>query len=196
MVRIGEADMDKYEILALAFLALCAIPVLYLLFFVGRIIAAAISDHRNRDQMAKDAEAFDRMVESVKSIPLAEAKAEAEALFGRPSGFSRAAPTDTTPIPGLSNDLQAFFARHGEVTAEEGEVSISRGDIEPYGHDESFLRLGQDGEHTHLAAKPNESAVYVVADDVPKAKQVEEQFPSIYHYLLFVDRRERVVRVE
>jgi hypothetical protein len=186
---IGEAAMDKYEILALVFLVIAAIPVLYLLFFVGRIIAAAISDYRNRDQMAKEAEAFGKMVGDVKSIPLPKARAEAEALFSQPSGFTRAAPADATPIPGLSAELQEFFALHGDVTAEEGEVSISRLEIAPYEHDKSFLRLGQDGEHTHLAAKPGESAVYVIADDVPRAKQVEESFPSIHHYLLFVDRR-------
>lgn len=181
--------MDKHEILAVVVIAIFAVPVLYLIWFVGRIIADAISDHRHRDEMQRDAEAFGKMVEAVKSIPLDEAKDRAEALFGQPCGFSRSAPTDKTPIPSLSPGLQEFFASHGEITAEGGEVAIGRQDIQPYGHDKSFIRLGQDGEHTHLAAKPGNDAVYVLADDVPKGKQVEDEFPSIYHYLLFVDGR-------
>lgn len=184
--------MDKHEILTVVVIAIFAVPVLYLIWFVGRIIAAAISDHRHRDEMRRDGKAFEKMVEAVKSIPPAEAKARAEAMFSQPSGFSRSAPSDKTPIPNLSPGLQEFFALHGEVTAEMGEVVISRQDIQPYEHDRSFIRLGQDGEHTHLAAKPGEDAVYVLADDVPKGKQVEDEFPSIYHYLLFVDGRKRI----
>ena len=71
--------MDKYEILALVVIAVFAVPVLYLVYFVGRIIVAAVSDHKNRDQMKQDGEAFEQMVEAVKSIPLADAKARAEA---------------------------------------------------------------------------------------------------------------------
>ena len=181
--------MDNYEIIALVVIAVFAVPVLYLVYFVGRTIVAAISDYRNRDERKQDGEAFERMVEAVKSIPLADAKDRADALFSQSTGFSRSAPTDTTPIPSLSPGLQEFFALYGEITAEGGEVVISRQDIQPYEHDRAFIWLGRDGVHTQLTAKPGEDAVYVLADDVPKAQQVEDHFPSIYHYLLFVDRR-------
>lgn len=183
--------MDKYEIIALIVIAIFALPVLYLIYFVGRIIVAAVSDRRNRDQMRRDAGAFEKMVAVVKSIPMPEAKARAEALFGQSKGFTLSAPSDKTPIPSLSPSIQEFFASHGEVTAEGGEVVISRQDIQPYEHERSFIWLGRDGEHTHLVTKPGEDAVYVLADDVPKARQVEDEFPSIYHYLLFVDERDR-----
>lgn len=184
--------MDKYEIFALVFIVIAAIPILYLLYFVGRIVVAAVSDYRNRDQSAKDAESFRRMVESVNAIPLAEARVEAEALLQNGSGFRYSTLPAGKPAPGLSDDLQEFFAKHGEISVEEGEVWICGSEVKAYEYDKAFLRLGQDGEHTHVAVKANQPAVFVVADDVPRAEAVEEEFPSIYHYLLFVDRRGRL----
>ena len=181
--------MDKYEIIALVMIAVFAVPVLYLLVFIGRIILAGISDYKNRDQMKKEVDCFQQMCEAVKAIPLNDAKEEVKFLFLQPEAFKLASPSDTTPISNLSNELQDFFAVYGEITAKDDEAIICRKEIQPYKRDKSFIWLGQDGEHTHLVAKPNEDAVYIVADDVPKAQQIEDQFPSIFHYIVFVNRR-------
>ena len=81
---------------------------------------------------------------------------------------------------------------YGEITVKDDDAIICRDEIQPYKRDESLIWLGQDSEHTHLVAKPNEDTLYIVADDVPKAKQIEDQFPSIYHYIVFMNRRSRL----
>ena len=46
--------MDKYTIIALIFIALCLIPILYLLFFIGRIIFCIIQERIMKTTILND----------------------------------------------------------------------------------------------------------------------------------------------
>jgi hypothetical protein len=126
----------------------------------------------------------------ISSLPLQDARATAEHALRDPVRFECAEEAwDGGEIElGLPPLVRQFFGQYLSVVSLSTSAELCRDGIAPVAADSKYLRIGADGEHTHLAVLPGEETVYVLADDVPAEEQVEDTFPSIYHYLAFLGR--------
>jgi len=94
----------------------------------------------------------------------------------------RPAPTDA--LSSLGPALRQFFSRFESVKEIRGETALDRGEIGPSTLRAGFIKVGTDIEHTEIVARPKEDLIYVVDGTEPIDLQVEEGFPTIYHYLV------------
>lgn len=92
------------------------------------------------------------------------------------------APTDS--LNSLGPVLRQFFLRFKKVTEIKGETSLDRSEIAPSTLCEGFIRIGTDMEHAEIVARPNDDVIYAIDGTEPQGHQVEEGFPTIYHYLV------------
>jgi hypothetical protein len=53
------------------------------------------------------------------------------------------------------------------------------------------LRLGQQYEHTPLVVAPGSERILVVADDDEATAPPEREYPSVWHWVLWMERNER-----
>jgi hypothetical protein len=87
-------------------------------------------------------------------------------------------------LQSLGPELQKFFSRFEAVREIKGETSLDRKQIGASTLREGFLKIGTDMEHTEIVARPNEDPIYVIDGTEPEDEQVEEGFPTIYHYIV------------
>lgn len=127
----------------------------------------------------------------IRALPLEEARSAAEAALSDPTKFQRAEkhPPSSTDISELALELRSFFERYARVASRGACIAeLDRQQIRASQILDGYITIGIHVEHTELAVKPGDETIWVLADDVPSEEAVEDDFPSIYHYLLFVDR--------
>ena len=78
-----------------------------------------------------------------------------------------------------------------EVPGREECADIS--ELQPVEWAPEHLYLGIDGEHTHLAVRAGDESIYVLTDAVPDEDRVESVFGSIYHWVLWLERKESLL---
>ena len=117
-----------------------------------------------------------------------DARVAAESVLAKPR-FIRVVRWSAPPTPRreLAPALRAFFGSVQRV--EGGEQELDAAEIERLEWAPGYLRLGTDSEHTHLAIRPGDEAIYVLADDVPSADRVESVFATVYHWVLWLERK-------
>lgn len=136
----------------------------------------------------KSGELYGRIEEELataRALPLREAEEKALSLLrdgGKYRVVEKPSPTDTT-YP-LGPVLRQFFSRFEKVTEIKGETSLDRGEIRPSTLRDGFIRIGTDIEHAEIVARSAEDVIYVIDGTEPEGPQVEEGFPTIYHYLV------------
>ncbi len=122
---------------------------------------------------------------AVRTLPLREAEAKALALLLDGDKYrivEKPAPTDA--LYSLGPALRKFFSRFERVKEIRGETALDRGEIGPSTLREGFIKVGTDMEHTEIVARPKEDVIYVIDGTEPEGSQLEEGFPTIYHYLV------------
>jgi hypothetical protein len=181
--------MDRYELLAVVIIAVAAIPVVVVIGIVVRSV------YREWANIKADASAH--LVGYSESIGLSphQATSIAHDVLKNNSEFEIRSSPASKHASELSPSIRNFFQDYPKVILTTDDVAISVGDVCRYAHDGQFLLLGSDGEHTHLVARPNDDRVYVVADDVPKESQIEGEFPTIYHWIVWVNKRGELTQV-
>ena len=125
----------------------------------------------------------------------AEARAAAERVLAAPR-FVRATPWHDSPPPRteLAPVLREFFHRIRRVEVPEGERSVDIAELAPLEWAPGYLCLGTTGvEHTHLAIRPGDESIYVLADDVGSDECVESAFATVYHWILWLERNEELL---
>ena len=146
---------------------------------------------RARSRGAKRyAEAITAYEQELAGLPAPDARAQAERVIASPR-FIRIVPWPA-PRPAraeLAPDVGAFFGVVQRVEVPDGETCADVADLAPLEWAPGFLRLGPDGEHTHLALRPGDEAIYVLGDDVPAEERVFTVLATIYHWLLYLERR-------
>jgi len=136
----------------------------------------------------KSGELYRRIEEelaTVRALSLREAEEKALTLLLDGEKFrivEKPAPTDA--LHSLGPVLRGFFLRFERVTEIKGETSLDRREVGPSTLREGFLRIGTDIEHAEIVARPKEDVIYVIDGTEPEGPQVEEGFPTIYHYLV------------
>jgi len=122
---------------------------------------------------------------AVRALSLREAEDKALTLLLDGDKYrivEKPAPTDA--LYSLGPALRKFFSRFERVKEIRGETALDRGEIGPSTLREGFVKVGTDIEHTEIVARPKEDLIYVVDGTEPIDLQVEEGFPTIYHYLV------------
>jgi len=163
------------------FAALFAVSFLFLAFVYFAIV-------RVLARWRKSGELNDRIEEELataRALSLREAEQKALALLfdgGKYRVVEKPSPTDTQ-YP-LGPVLRQFFSRFEKVTEIKGETSLDRGEIRPSTLREGFIKIGTDIEHAEIVARSKEDVIYVIDGTEPEGPQVEDGFPSIYHYLV------------
>jgi hypothetical protein len=127
------------------------------------------------------------------TLSAAEARTAAERVLVAPR-FVRATPwDDSPPHPELAPALREFFRRFRTVEVAEGEQCADIAELAPLEWAPGYLRLGTDGEHTHLAVRPGDECIYVLADDVGHEERVDATFATVYHWILWLERNEELL---
>ena len=124
-----------------------------------------------------------------------EARTAAERVLAAPR-FVRVTPWQDAPPPNaeLAPTLREFFQRIRLVEIPESERCADVSHLVPLEWAPEYLSLGSTGvEHTHLAIRPNDESIYILADDVPIDKRVESVFATVYHWLLWLERKEELL---
>ena len=128
------------------------------------------------------------------ALTAAEAQAAAEQVLAAPR-FIRATPWHDAPRPQteLAPTLREFFHRIRRVEGSNGDRYADIAELEPLEWAPGYLRLGTDVEHTHVAIRPGDESIYVLADDVPSDERVESVFATVYHWILWLERKEELL---
>ncbi len=122
---------------------------------------------------------------AVRALSLREAEDKALTLLLDGDKYrivEKPAPTDA--LYSLGPALRQFFSRFESVKEIRGETALDRGEIGPSTLREGFVKVGTDIEHTEIVARPKEDMIYVIDGTEPIDFQLEEGFPTIYHYLV------------
>jgi hypothetical protein len=163
------------------FAALFAVSFLLLAFFFFAIV-------RLLARWKKSGELYDRIEEELaaaRGLSLREAEEKALSLLSDGRKYrvvEKPWPTDTLHL--LGPVLRQFFTRFEKVTEIKGETSLSRSEIAPSTLRDGFIKIGTDMEHAEIVARSKEDVIYVIDGTEPEGPQVEEGFPTIYHYLV------------
>jgi len=127
------------------------------------------------------------------TLPAAAAREHAGHVLAA-SPFVRGLAWAGAPAPLLAAGLTAgqleFFRQFRRVeAAPTGEPYVDAQELAPYEWEPAYLRVGQDSEHAHLAVRPGDEVLYVVADDEPPERAPSQSFPTLYHWVLWLHRR-------
>jgi len=136
-------------------------------------------------------EAYER---ELAALPAPEARAAAERVLAAPRFLRVTRWQDPPPPrPELAPALGEFFQviQRVEVPGREECADIS--ELQPVEWAPEYLYLGTDGEHTHLGVRAGDESIYVLTDDVPDEDRVESVFGSIYHWVLWLERKESLL---
>ena len=152
--------------------------------------AAQRARSRGVERYVQGLDAYER---ELAALSAAAARARAEHVLGAPR-FIRVVPWESPPPPRpeLAPELGAFFRRVRRVEALAGARHADAAELAPLEWDPQYLLLGPDGEHTHLAVRPGDEAVYELADDVPRDEAVEQTFATVYHWVLWLEHSEEL----
>ena len=136
-------------------------------------------------------EAYER---ELATLPAPEARAAAERVLAAPR-FLRVTRWQGPPLPhpALAPMLAAFFQVIQRVDVPDREECADAAEIRPLEWAPGYLYLGSDGEHTHLAVREGDESIYVLTDDVPDDDQVETVFSTVYHWVLWLERKESLL---
>lgn len=134
---------------------------------------------------------LDALETQVAAMPLSEVRAEARHILASPRHL-RAGRWSGEPAlhPELAPLLRAFFSEYQVVEIPDSEQCADVSQLEPFDFIEGYLNLGTDGEHTHLAIKPGDESIYIVADDTDE-DHVSDMYATVYHWIVFIERREQ-----
>ncbi len=179
--------MSSEEKIALILVIPLVALVGYVVFCVGRIIWAIFFPVKLPQDFDERLENIDR---EIAGLSIEEAKKSAELFLANLKSCIVKKSSTSYISSNLVPILRDFFSEVEEFQA--GDEWLLRTELGPYEHDPTFIRLGQDGEHTHLCSKPGQDTVYIVADDVPKEQQIENSYPSVYHWLLSIQKRDQL----
>jgi hypothetical protein len=123
-----------------------------------------------------------------------EARAAAERLLAAPR-FIRTTPWHDAPPPHteLAPVLREFFQHIRLVEVAEADRCADAAELPSLDWAPGYLWLGTAGEHTHVAIRPGDESIYILADDVPADERVESVFATVYHWILWLERSEELL---
>jgi hypothetical protein len=148
---------------------------------------------------SRDAERYSRALTAYEgelaALTPAEARAAAERVLAAPR-FIRTTPWHDAPPPHteLAPVLREFFQRIRLVEGPEAERCADAAALPLLEWAPGYLSLGTAGEHTHVAIRPGDESIYLLADDVPHDERVELVFATVYHWILWLERTEELLR--
>lgn len=123
------------------------------------------------------------------ALSATEARAQAERVLAA-SQRLRVVPWRSTPPSRreLTASLGEFFRGVRCVEELSGMPSADAAELAPLAWAPGYWSLGPNDEHTHLAVRPGDESIYVLADDVSGDERVEQRFATVYHWVLWLQR--------
>jgi hypothetical protein len=147
---------------------------------------------------SRDAERYSQALRAYEgelaALTPAEARAAAERVLAAPR-FIRTTPWHDAPPPNteLAPVLREFLQRIRLVEVPDAERCANAADLSPLEWAPGYLCLGTAGEHSHVAIRPGDESIYILADDVPHNERVESVFATVYHWILWLERNEELL---
>ena len=132
---------------------------------------------------------------SLRTLGPAEAKSSAGQVLATSQYLrvTKAEGASSEHVASLGRTYQEFFGQYGRVECSDGESYVDVAEIQLCPWATEYIRLGSNDEHTHVMARPDDDVVYVVADDVDAETMLESQFPTIFHWLLAMQRSDELL---
>lgn len=131
---------------------------------------------------------MDALEQQIFNLPLSDAKTRAEALLATPDSYGRSAPAEArlelSPDLELPSSALDFFTRYESLEELDGAARLSRRMIGRSATDPRYVRIGTEIDDAEIVVSPRSDTVYVI-DSTEPTDSPEEQYPSIYHYILF-----------
>jgi hypothetical protein len=148
------------------------------------------ADQRAQSRAAERyAQAIDAYERELDGLSAEQAGAAAERVLAAPRFIRIVRRQVPQPPPGkLAPTIREFFRGVQRIEVPDGESYVDITELAPLEWAPGYLFLGRDGEHTHIAVRPGDEGVYVMADDVPPEKARDTVLPTVYHYVLWLER--------
>jgi hypothetical protein len=149
-------------------------------------------EQRTRSRAAERyAQALDEYERELDGLSAQKARAAAERVLAAPR-FIRVVrwPMPQAPRGRLAPLLREFFGGVQRIEAPHGESYVDITELAPLAWASGYLCLGRVDEHTHIAVRPGDEGVYVMADDVPAEEALDTVLPTVYHYVLWLEHSE------
>lgn len=195
MLREGVVDQTIIYVL----LGVLALLVAVTVYRGGRtfIRIASASLGGNAARLAAGlAQALAAYGRELARMPIHEARERADPIL-RGEGLVRVVPATGSAPPSLARfgpSLQECFTRVRRISCLEGRSYADPAELAPCRVAPAYWRLGQVEAHAHLCARPGDERLLVLPDDVADPVAHAEEFPSIYHWLLYQQRAEELLR--
>lgn len=139
---------------------------------------------------------IDQFERELATLPFEAARSRAEQLLAR-STFLRTITWDSDPPvrTDLAPEVGSFVHRIRRIEAIENrdERYIDSSDISPFTWLPEYLCFGMDDEHIHVALRPNDETIYLLADDVSMKEALQSTLPTVYHWILYCDRSQELL---
>lgn len=135
--------------------------------------------------MERETDATKQRQREVNQLPIEEVERRARIMLEDPEWFAvtRVVDADYPRRADLGPAAQRLFDRYASISGQETPLELHRTSFGPSLR-AGYLRLGETGEQTEVAVLLGGDEVVVLAEDVPAEQQIEERFPTIFHYLL------------
>jgi hypothetical protein len=93
-------------------------------------------------------------------------------------------PDEIIMLTQLPRRTRTFFEEYRGV--ETNSMRIARQEIGSYKRDAAWWRIGSDIEHADVVVRESDGLVAIIEDDGASTLNLEDNHPSIWHYLVFV----------
>jgi len=153
------------------------------------------ADQRARSRAAERyVQALDAYERELDGLSAEHARAAAERVLAAPR-FIRVVrwAVPQAPRAELAPTIREFFRGVQRIEVPDGESYVDITELAPVEWAPGYLFLGRDGEHTHIAVRSGDEGVYVMADDVPPEQARDTVLPTVYHYVLWLERSEELL---
>ena len=129
-------------------------------------------------------------------VPLDEARGRAEAVLAA-ALHVRVTPADpvaAAQLGELAPVQQSVFSRARRIQALNGEPYVDAAEVRPYEWDGGLVQLGVDSEHAYIVTRPGAEPVYVVDETEALNLEQAQRFPSLHHWILWLNRSGELFR--
>lgn len=158
-------------------------------FFVFTCFPTAYSIFTEKSQASARTSARRHIKKRIQSIPSIEARNAAAIVLDDGSMFrvERTLPSSAVKevLSGAPPEVRELFEKYHSIKA--GPFQFERDEIGPWERDGSYLRIGTGTDAAEVVVRQIDGRVFVAGDDGGASPNMEDEHPSLWHYLLFVE---------
>jgi hypothetical protein len=132
---------------------------------------------------------IDNFLADLKNLSVEEAKSKAEDILSNPISAIEAIENSNRDVnlDQLAPLVGNFFRRYQKVLSEITGPQLGHEYIKAFELKQGFIKIGQDDEHTAIVIEPNKEMIYEFDEDSLGEERRPTTFPTIYHYIIYVD---------